>query len=78
MVMLEGDRLEARPLVYAVSVNESTDDIVKAGHVDINNQPHTLQRTTVHVPSPQRGAVVFVVDPGSAVGPAQIIATRPR
>jgi hypothetical protein len=78
MVMVEGNRLTARPLVHTVLVPESTDDLVSAGKVDIAKQLHTLQPATDSMKSAKKGAEVFVVDPGSATGPRQIVATRPQ
>src|SRR2546426_801942 len=80
MVMVEGSDLVARPLVEMAVVNESVEDLAASGKIDISGRPHVLQPATALGKSdhPKQGAVVFVVDPGSAPGPKQIVAARPR
>jgi hypothetical protein len=73
----------ARPLVKTTIVNEAAREIVARGAVDIYGEPHVLQPSTVISDAApggeygKRGCAVFVVDPGSAEGPKQVIAIRP-
>jgi len=81
MVMLEGNSLAANPLVHTEAVAESPEELVLAGQVNINGEPHALQPATVSLssdPTCKQGSLVFVVDPGSATGPKQILGIRPR
>jgi hypothetical protein len=80
MIMLEGSELVARPLVEMAIVNQSTEELGANRMVTINNQPYSIQKTTVSDKSaePNHGALVFSIDPGSAGGPKQIVAMRPR
>jgi hypothetical protein len=80
MVMLEGSEFVARPLVEMAIVNESTEDLRAKRVITINGQPHMLQAATAADKSamPNQGSLIFIIDAGSAGGPRQIMAMRPR
>lgn len=80
MVMVEGTELVARPLVEMFVVSESSEELTAQQMVNINGQSQLLQTATVSDRSgkPNQGALVFTIDPGSASGPKQIVAVRPR
>ncbi len=71
-----------RPLVRSTVVRASQADLEDRREVDVGGQPHALQDATVVNESTgaelEEGArVIWVVDPGSAEGPKQVIAVRP-
>lgn len=84
VVVQDENGLAVRPLVRAVEVNSVGDDLAEAV-LTADNERFAVQESTIRAQGPVTAAepggpaphAVFVVEPGSAEGPEQVIAVRP-
>lgn len=75
--------LEARPLVKAVRASLTADALAARKSLEIGAERFAMQEGTVVEEGPAPGGdgrsreyVVWIVDPGDAEGPAQVVAAR--